>query len=226
MINRHVWNVLIAWLVLMGSASAQNFWGLTTNQTLVRFLSSAPGNLAASLPITGLPDGERIIGIEVLTPEAAFVGVSSAGRFYALDRLTGAATILNPAAPVVPITGTAFGLRDRGGNLEVVSNDGSRWNGSKGGWGVARESRLVRLLMWSPGRRALTGCSPRCWTRAPTPCTGLGFGPGSLIGPLNVDTSDEAGLDSEPHTGKLYAALTVTARRGCTCSTRRPATPR
>jgi hypothetical protein len=85
--NTRGWrNVLIAWFLLTGTAWAENFWGLTTNDTLVRFTSSAPGTLLASLPITGLPDGERIVAIEVLEPEGTFVGVSTAGRFYALDR--------------------------------------------------------------------------------------------------------------------------------------------
>jgi hypothetical protein len=215
MIIRGVRNVLIAWLLLTGIASAENLWGLTTDHTLVRFSSSAPGTLLASFPITGLPEGERIVGIEVLDPEGTFVGVSTAGRFYALDRLTGAATILNPAAPAVPLSGTAFGMRDRGVNLEIVSNNGSALMGDKLTWwsqpGIALPPP-AHVVAWTsnfhawPQQALLDSSTDTLY--------GPGFDPQSLIGPLNVDTSDEAGLDAGPHDGKLYAALTVNGAPG------------
>jgi Domain of unknown function (DUF4394) len=115
---------LIAWLALIGPASAEIFWGLTTAQTLVRFSSEAPGTTLATLPITGLPGGETLVGIEVFWPQGTFVGVSSAGRVYSLDRRTGAATRLFPAAAVLAPTGAAFALTDDGGGMQFVSDTG------------------------------------------------------------------------------------------------------
>ena len=120
MTNLGLRNVLIAWFLLTGTASAEHLWGLTTNHTLVRFALDAPGTVLASLPITGLSDGERIVAIEVVDTTGTFVGISTAGRFYALDRVTGAATSLNPSAPAVPLTGTAFGITSRYGTVSVA----------------------------------------------------------------------------------------------------------
>lgn len=171
------------------------------------------GDVAGVAAITGLPDGERIAGIEVLEPEGIFVGVSAAGRFYALDRVTGAATILNPGAPAVPLTGTAFGMRD----LQVVSNNGSTLQG-RHDWTAEPGPTLTppaHVVAWAwSHHNALPPVVTLDSTTDALYRPGYGTSPQILIGPLNVDTSDEAGLDAGPHDGQLYAALTVNGSPG------------
>ena len=215
MTNLGLRNVLIAWVLLTGTASAEHLWGLTTNHTLVRFALDAPGTVLASLPITGLSDGERIVAIEVVDTTGTFVGISTAGRFYALDRVTGAATSLNPSAPAVPLTGTAFGITSRYGTVSVVSNDGSTWS-STSEWTVTPGQKLAppaHVVAWSSSSHPLSegvalDSNTNTLSRTHPVTSEL------LIVPLSVDTSDEAGMDAGPLDGKLYAALTVNGSPG------------
>lgn len=216
MTNLGLRNVLIAWLLLTGTASAEHLWGLTTNHTLVRFALDAPWTVLASLPITGLPEGERLVAIEVLDLDGTFVGVSTAGRFYALDRLTGAATSLNPDAPAVPLTGTAFGMTTSLNIISIVSNDGSTWRGATNDWILTPRLRLdppahvVALSSSSHPSSASVSLDSNTDTLSYYhPVTSK-----LLTAPLSVDTSDEAGMDAGPRDGKVYGALTVNGSPG------------
>src|SRR6185369_9289480 len=80
-------------LAMVGVASAEVFWGLTTDLHLVRFSDTAPGTMVAVLPITGLAAGEQMLAIKVLF-DGTFIGITSTGRIYTLDRYIGAATPL------------------------------------------------------------------------------------------------------------------------------------
>jgi hypothetical protein len=63
--------LIVAWAVQAPFASAQVFWGLTENQSLVRFDRADPATPIATLPITGMPADEPLVGIEVQTPDGA-----------------------------------------------------------------------------------------------------------------------------------------------------------
>jgi hypothetical protein len=206
---------LMACLTATGAASAaETLWGLTANNTLVRFSSNAPGTTLVTLPITGLSGGEQIVAIEVEWVEGRLTGVSNAGRRYQINRTTGAATQLVPAEPVVALTGAAFGASDDGSFLLVVSASGSVVTINKVGGtqtplpALAPPSRIVALA-WrhpdQPQRVAIDSATDTLHAFQ------LEFGAPSLvsIGPLGLDTSDDAGLEFGPHDGVLYAALTV-----------------
>ena len=72
--SRWVWGLAV-WLsvAVAGPASAaETFWGLTTSNTLVRFSSTAPGTILATVPISGLSGGEQMVAIEVEWPHHRF----------------------------------------------------------------------------------------------------------------------------------------------------------
>ena len=203
------------WLLLPGSAwAAETLWGVTATNTLVRFSSTAPGTLLATVPITGLPGGEQIVAIEVEWIEGRLTGVSSGGRRYQIDRTTGAATQLAPALPVVTPSGTAFGASDNGSTLEVVSNTGSlviinKATGTQDVWpGAPPLSGHIVGLAWrypgQPQRLAVDSAADAIYELQMQSLPTL-----VPIGSLGVDTSDAAGLEFGPHDGVLYAALTV-----------------
>jgi hypothetical protein len=199
--------LVFVWHVLAGSASAATLWGLTAGNTLVRFSSTTPGTLQATLPITGLPAGTQITTIEA---GGALVGVASDLRRFAIDRTTGAATALPAQSPLPPFTGTAFGAA-RG---ILISETGSL---------VTFDS--VAYTVWQPPAPAghIVGLA---WRQFEEPRLvaldsatdaiyrlemGVGTPTLTAIGALGVDTSDEVGLDYGPRDGVLYAALTVAA---------------
>jgi hypothetical protein len=198
-------------MAMSGEASAQVMWGLTENQTLVRFSAAAPGTPIASLPVTGLQAGEQLVGIEVEWESGAFVGVSTAGRVYMLNRRTGAATAVAQQTGLSAPAGTAFGLTDHPQGLFLVSTAGGMilqrhaqgtyptdgFNAGPGYVAIAwKEVPPYGFFMID----AATDTLLRRGTNDPTPET---------LGSLGVDTSDLAGLDADPHTGTLYATLTV-----------------
>jgi hypothetical protein len=189
---------------------AETLWGLTATNTLVRFSSETPGTLLRTLPIIGLTGGEQLIAIEV-EKAGRLTGLSNAGRRYEIDRRTGAATLLNPAAQVVTPSGAAFGATEHGQVLRVVSDTGSWWTidnatGRVESWlvpaipgrfvGLAWQPELPQHVALDAMTDSLYHLSWPSFTIVP-------------IGPLGVDTSDEAGLEFGPHDGLLYAALTV-----------------
>jgi hypothetical protein len=205
------------WAASSGEASAQFLWGLTENQTLVRFSASAPGTLIATLPITGLVDsGEHIVGIEVEYEYGRLVGVSSAGRVYTLDRRTGAATLLMRPGPLLAPQGTTFGIVEWAQGLTLLANTSGVF--------LQRGFNLpTPFTVYSPAA-ALSPASPYAavaWTYVPEPRyyavdaaadTLVRYGvfePETLVGSLNVDTSGIAGLDAVMFDGTLFAALTV-----------------
>jgi hypothetical protein len=220
-------SVMAVWVTLIGSASAaETFWGLTTDHTLVRFSSAAPGTILATLPITGLAGGEHLVGIEVEFPEGTFVGVSNVGRVYSINRLTGALTQLFPSQPVVTPAGSAFAVTDEWlSTLLVISDTGS---------GMA-------IFKHTGEQAALTGMPPSthlvalAWHEIPGPGIGPTYRFGidattdtlyrveqqsgrvsgvTAIGPLTVDTSEAAGMESGTYSEVLYATLTVAGVAG------------
>lgn len=206
--------------MLPGSAWAEEtLWGLTAANTLVRFSSAAPGTPLRTLTITGLPGGEQIVAIEAEKWQGRLTGVSSAGRRYEIDRRTGAATQLSPAQPIIARGGTAFGASDDFSVLTVVSSDGSvvtidKTTGAQNV--VTLDSPAGHLVAFaqsypvSPYRLAIDSANDTFYEMQ----VGAGFPAFVPIGPLGVDTSDEAGLEFGLHDGVMYAALTVAGSVG------------
>jgi hypothetical protein len=203
---------VVIWLACLGQASAANFWGLTGDQHLVRFTSTAPGTILLDLPITGVPAGEHIIAIQQLLISGLqlgqIVGVSSAGHTYALDRRTGVATLRSsPFERVVVPTGTAFGLSEWGSGLVLVSNDGTVYDMFQGlknnPWPSTGHWTGVAISVPGDDQFLLDTAADVLQRAGPTGT------PVTTLGPLGVDASDQAGLDIDVHDGTLFAALTV-----------------
>ena len=215
--SRWVWGLAVWMLVAVAgpASAAETFWGLTTSNTLVRFSSTAPGTILATVPISGLSGGEQMVAIEVEWPQGRLTGVSSVGRRYEINRTTGVATQLAPAQLIAAMSGTAFGVTDEGANLMVVSQSGSVVSIDKNDGTqtaltpVPSANRIVALasrFYQLPQRVAVDAAADTLNQYL----FGGGGGPWvAAIGPLGVDTSDDAGLEFGPHDSTLYAALTV-----------------
>jgi len=94
-------------------ADAALIFGVTFDNQLFSFNSTAPGNILSGLPITGLQSGEVVQAIDV-RPSAdptkkLLYALGSSSRIYTLNVTTGAATsVTGPIVP--PLNGTAFGM--------------------------------------------------------------------------------------------------------------------
>jgi uncharacterized protein (TIGR03437 family) len=84
-------------------------YAVTANNNLISFGAGTPGTIAKSVALSGLPQGETIVGIDFRPKTNALYGVSSASRVYTINTTTGAATAVG-AAFTPAANGTAFGV--------------------------------------------------------------------------------------------------------------------
>src|SRR5262245_33037741 len=78
-------------------------YGLTTNNTLVRFDSAAPGIVQSAVAITGLQANQRVVGIDAQKQRAVAVTTGSTSNSVLTPLL------LNPATGLaVPLQGSAL----------------------------------------------------------------------------------------------------------------------
>jgi uncharacterized protein (TIGR03437 family) len=86
-----------------------NVYAVTAGGKLINFNVITPGAVNRSLTITGLSQGETIVGIDFRPRTGQLFGMSSASRIYTLNTSTGAATPAG-AAFTPALSGTAFGI--------------------------------------------------------------------------------------------------------------------
>jgi len=116
------------------AATVGDVIALTASNRLVSFDRTAPGTIRSNVAVTGLQNGEILIGIDIRPRDGMLYGVGSGGRLYTIDATTGAATAkstlsadaTDTSAPFTALAGTDFGVdfnpvADR---LRIVSNSG------------------------------------------------------------------------------------------------------
>lgn len=99
---------------------------VTASHELITFQAAQPDRILERRPVTGLPAGERLVGIDFRVARGVLYALSQAGRLYTLEIPTGALRAVGPGPAVVGLRGTAFGfdfnpVADR---IRVVSNTG------------------------------------------------------------------------------------------------------
>src|SRR5688572_13918261 len=107
---------------------------LTESNKLISFNNASPQKLCTSTAISGLQNGENVLGIDVRPADGALYALGSTGRVYTIDPTTAAATmkstlVANPADASDPFTaldGGDFGVdfNPVPDLLRVVSNTG------------------------------------------------------------------------------------------------------
>lgn len=85
-------------------------FGIDESNTLVSFRPNAPQQLLSEVRLTGLPAGERILGIDFRPADGTLIGLGAGSRLYRLDPTTGAATALGAAAFAPSLAGRMFGV--------------------------------------------------------------------------------------------------------------------
>lgn len=119
--RRHVTAILVLSLTLSclgngGSgpppigAPSPGIYGLDSANTLVVFRATRPDLISRTTAVTGLPAGERLVGIDFRPADGRLYGLGKTSRLYLIDTTSGAATAIG-AAPFTPtLIGTAFGV--------------------------------------------------------------------------------------------------------------------
>lgn len=120
-----------------GIAHAGLIFGVTENSQLVSFDSASPLVVSAPISLTGLQNGETILGIDFRPVNNALYALGSSSRLYTINTTTGAATQVGAGPLTTLLDGEFFGFdfnptvdrirvtSDTGQNLRLNPNDGS-----------------------------------------------------------------------------------------------------
>ncbi len=113
------------------------FYALTDGNQLLQLSSASPSSPMATVTITGVMSGDRIMSIDFRPATGQLYGVSSMSRVYMINPITGAARAVGGAAFSPAASGDAFGLDfnptvDR---IRFITNNGQnlRLNPETGG---------------------------------------------------------------------------------------------
>jgi hypothetical protein len=87
--------------------AAELFHGVTSDNRLVQFTSDAPQDVSGGVPIGGLQQGENVVGLDVRPASDALYALTSAGRIYQVNPLTGATRIFSTTPA---LNGASFGV--------------------------------------------------------------------------------------------------------------------
>lgn len=91
-------------------APSPAIYGLDSANTLVVFRATRPDLVTRTTAVTGLPVGERLVGIDFRPADSRLYGLGASSRLYLIDTTTGAATVIGTAAFVPALVGTTFGV--------------------------------------------------------------------------------------------------------------------
>ncbi len=98
---------------------------LTQKLELLTVNAAQPGKVLQRTPVTGLPAGETLVGMDFRVARGVLFVLSHTGRLYTLDVPTGAAKAIG-SGPGVTLQGTRFGVdfNPAADRVRVVSNSG------------------------------------------------------------------------------------------------------
>lgn len=86
--------IFVVWATLAANAQTMSgmIYGVTTTGELVSFSSSKPNKLIKTPKISGMPSGEKLVGIDFRPANKMLYGVTNQSRIYTINTATGAAT--------------------------------------------------------------------------------------------------------------------------------------
>ncbi|WP_295552251.1 DUF4394 domain-containing protein [uncultured Pseudacidovorax sp.] len=85
------------------AAAPHTLWTLTADGVLHRYSAAQPGVEQASRPVTGLPSGDPVVGIDFRVAYGQLYALTRSGRLYLLATDTGEAKPVAAAATSVPM---------------------------------------------------------------------------------------------------------------------------
>ena len=198
------------------------FFGLTDNNQLLKINAQNAGKSLASVGITGLASGEKILGIDFRPATGQLYGVGSTSRLYVINVETGAARALGAAAFTPALEGTTVGfdfnpavdrlrlVTDQGQNLRLNPETGAvlAVDGRINGTGTLAVSAVAYANnVAGTATTVLYDIDPstdKLYRQDPP-------NNGTLVevGALGVDASGAAGFDIAPGDVTALASLTV-----------------
>lgn len=132
---RHRFSLAVLPALLVGCASlatppapvrTEVVLAVTASMELLTFNAGQPAHILQRTPITGLPAGDALVGIDYRVARGVLYALSYTGRLYTLDISTGALRPVGSVPAVLPLQGSVFGFdfNPAADRIRVVSNTG------------------------------------------------------------------------------------------------------
>src|SRR5215510_10211003 len=93
-----------------GQSYEATMFALTDRNSLLNFSPGQPGNINGVRFITGLSQGEDVVGIDFRPANGQLYALTTANRLYTINPFTGAATQVGSAPITTPLNGQSFGF--------------------------------------------------------------------------------------------------------------------
>jgi uncharacterized protein (TIGR03437 family) len=214
----------------------ETVFAVTAGNALVSFNSLTPGTILSTVPISGLQQGETIVGIDFRPASGQLFALGSTSRLYTINTVNGGASPVSTAVLNPALSGTAFGfdfnpVPDR---IRVVSDTDQNLRLNPDNGTVAGTDTTLVYATGDLNASANPNAVGAAYTNnfAGTPSTTLyvidsnldiiarqgspggaptspNLGQLSTIGPLGVNTTNDVGFDISDSSGAAYASLTT-----------------
>jgi hypothetical protein len=223
-----------------GQSYEATMFALTDRNSLVNFSPGQPGNINSVRFITGLSQGENVVGIDFRPANGQLYALTTANRLYTINPATGAATQVGTAAIANALSGQSFGFDfnptvDR---IRVVSDADQDLRLNPNNAAVAGVDGTIAFAAGDPNAgqnpnlvgSAYTGnfagstlttlygidsTTDSLVTQGSLNSAPVSPNTGQLftVGKLGVDTNDMVGFDIAQGTNSAFASLTTAGSR-------------
>ena len=215
--------------------AAHLLYATTTSNRLVQFAVADPCTIISEQRVTGLQNGESILGIDFRPATRQLYALGSSSRLYVIDPATAVATAIGSGPFTPALEGSAFGFDfnptvDR---IRIVSNTGQNLRAHPDTGAVVFVDGPLAYAGTDANAGKQPGVSAAAYTNPDTnPNTGTTLydidsaldilatqnppnaGTLNTVGGLGVKANDLAGFDINAE-GTAYAALKVGGAGGC-----------
>jgi len=208
------------------ASAAEQLAGVTEDNTLVLVRSDAPGNVRYAVPITNLPSGEHIVGLDTRPATGALYGLGASSRVYRIDIGSGNATAVgNPFTPLLDGSQFGFTFNPVNDNLREVSNNRQNLVLNANTGQVATTGTPLQYAAGDGGAGATPSVVAAAYSNGVAGATSTTLydidagrdvltiqdppndGTLKTVGALGLDVTGPGGFDISPTTGTGYAVL-------------------
>ena len=138
-----------------GPQRKERIFAVTAGMELVQFNAGQPQRILSRQRVTGLAQGERLLGIDYRVARGVLYALSSSGRLYTLDTTSAALKPVGTGPSAVPLEGSQFGfdfnpaadrirvVSDTGQNLRLHPDTGAAVDGNPALEGVQGDAPLA-----------------------------------------------------------------------------------
>lgn len=186
-----------------GNSGNLRIIALTSDQRLVCFKESNPGNASTIGTVSGLTGGDTaLVGIDFRVQDGNLYGVGNAGGVYTLNTTTAAATFVNRTT--IALSGTFFGVdfNPAADRLRIISDNGQnlRHNVNAGGTTIMDGT----LSYTAPATATATGVTGAAYTNNDLDAT-------TATTLFDIDSAmDQVAIQSPANNGTLAATGKLT----------------